>query len=57
MAKNYKAMSNKELWEIIEDRFGDETRSIFEDKSKLQNAINEDDGLLAEHFDRISRGN
>ena len=49
-------MTDEELWEKLEHRFGDETRSVFEDKEKLRVAISKDDSLLEEYFDRISRG-
>lgn len=56
MSRDYKPMTDEELWEKLEHRFGDETRSVFEDKEKLRVAISKDDSLLEEYFDRISRG-
>ena len=56
MEKSYKEMSDRELWTRIEQRHGTETRSIFENREKRREALERDDGLLREHFDRISRG-
>ena len=56
MKKDYTAMTSSQLWAEIERRFGDETETLFEDKEKLCKAFEQDDGLLDEYSERISRG-
>ena len=55
--KDYKKFTVAELRKAIRDRYGDKTQALFADKKKLCEAASQDDGLIDEYMDRISRGN
>ena len=56
MKKDYSAMTYQQLWDEIEKRFGNKPEAVFNDKEKISQAFEMDDGLLKEYLSRISRG-